>query len=90
MKKVKLEDGFEMQLDDHVLDNMELIDTLAEMKNDDDLVAISRLLKLMLGETGRKKLYDHIREKDGRVPIVAASKAVWEIFKSYKDEGKNR
>ena len=80
--------GFSYEISDNVFDNMELVDTIAEAKEDDP-VAISRLVKLVLGTEQRKKLYDHLRTEDGRVPTKETFEAIGEIFASFGQKGKN-
>ena len=49
--------GFAWQLDDAVLNNMELVDALAEMQEENPL-QISAVCRLVLGKAQRKALYD--------------------------------
>lgn len=79
--------GFSYELEDNVFDNMELVDTIAEA-TENDPVAVSRLVKLVLGTEQRKRLYDHLRTEDGRVPTAAVIETVGEIFTSF-GQGKN-
>jgi hypothetical protein len=58
---------------------MELIDAIASL-NDADPLAMSKVIVLLLGKDQRKKLYDHVRRKDGTVPAEAVSKDMAEIF----------
>lgn len=75
----KLKSGFEYKIEEHVLDNMELVDAITEV--DQNPTALSKVIKMLLGDEQRKKLYDHLRDpKNGNVPIVAVSDAVAEIF----------
>lgn len=75
----KLKSGFEYKIEDYVLDNMELLDAIAEV--DQNPMALPKVLKMLMGDEQRKKLYDHLRDpKNGNVPIVAVSDAVAEIF----------
>lgn len=75
----KLKSGFEYKIEDHVLDNMELLDEVSEV--DENPLVLSKVLKMLLGTEQRKKLYDHLRDpQNGNVSIVAVSKAVAEIF----------
>lgn len=83
----KLKSGFEYQIADEVRDNMELLDAIAEA--DDNPLAVSRVVKLLLGEEQRRKLYDHLRTDKGNVPIMAVSEAVAEIFNGSGQEVKN-
>lgn len=88
MKKITLENGLTLELDEKVMDNMELVDTLAEAADEDPL-AVSRMVKLILGTEGRKKLYESLRAEDGRVPVAKVSDAVKEIFEAFGEKGKN-
>lgn len=88
MKNVKLSSGLELEMDEKVMDNMELVDTLAEAADEDPL-AVSRMVKLVLGAENRKKLYDHLRTEDGRVPVAQVSDALKEIFEAFGEKGKN-
>jgi hypothetical protein len=88
MKTVKSEFGFTIDVDETLLDNMELVDALAEMQDDSPL-AISKVCKLALGEKKRKELYDHLRKENGTVPTADVTKAIIEIFNAFGDKGKN-
>ena len=88
MKKITLENGLTLEIDEKVLDNMELVDTLAEAADEDPL-AVSRMVKLILGTEGRKMLYESLRTEDGRVPVAKVSDAVKEIFEAFGEKGKN-
>lgn len=79
--------GFAWSLDDAVLNNMELVDALAEMQEENPL-QISAVCRLVLGKAQRKALYDHLRTEDGRVPVVALSNALGELMESFR-AGKN-
>lgn len=79
--------GFAWTLDERVVDNMELVDALADA-SDDDPLAVSRVCRLMLGDEQRKQLYDHLRTEDGRVPFREVSQALIDIMGGFK-AGKN-
>lgn len=86
--KGKTTSGFAYQIDENRLNNMELVDALADAENDNP-IAISRACGLLLGKETRAKLYDHLRTPDGRVPIEAVSKDMIEIFTAFGEKGKN-
>lgn len=88
IRKGKLENGFEFEIDDAVLDDMELIDTLAEADGGDALAA-SRAFSMVVGKEQKKRLYDYIRNEDGRVPIETAVNALTEMLETLGDDGKN-
>lgn len=79
--------GFSFALEETVLDNMELVDTLAQMQEGDPL-AISAVVRMVLGDQ-RRALYDHLRTADGRVPASAVSEEIRQIFDAFGKAGKN-
>lgn len=88
MKHIVLENGFELDVNESALNNMELFDALAEM-TEGNALALSNVVKLMLGNDNRKKLYDYIRKEDGTVPLEQVDKCVTEIMNLLGDKGKN-
>lgn len=87
IKKGVTASGFEFEIDDAVINDMELIDAIAESMDDNPL-AFSRVCAKLLGSEQRKKLYDHVRE-NGRVPLEKISTEITDIFNSFGDNGKN-
>lgn len=81
--KGKTSTGFEFDIEDERLDDMELVDIMAEI--DENPLLMSKLCKMLLGEEQKKRLYDHLRSEDGRVPIEATTNAIQEIFSSPGD-----
>ena len=65
--KGKTSTGFEFDIEDERLDDMELVDIMAEI--DENPLLMPKLCKMLLGEKQKKRLYDHLRSEDGRVPI---------------------
>lgn len=80
--------GFTYEINDEALDNMELIDAMAEAEEDNPQ-RFSKAVLLLLGKKQRNELYDHLRAEDGRVPIEAVSDAFVEIFTALGEQGKN-
>lgn len=87
MIKGKTSSGFAYELPENAIDNMELVDALAET-TENNPVAVSRVCRLFLGDSLRKRLYDHLRTEDGRVPIEALSNELGELFAAYGEAGK--
>lgn len=87
MIPAKTADGFEIELDENVLDDAELLDALGGME-DGDVFDMGRLAQRLLGKAGRKKLYDHLRTSEGRVPVAAVATALGELLHSFT-AGKN-
>ena len=88
MKGGKLKNGFEFEVDENVLDDMRLIDAMAEAQEDNP-TKFSKAILMVLGEDQRNRLYEHIALEDGRVPIGSISEAFVEIFEAMGEEGKN-
>lgn len=87
MKTVELSNGFKVTISENAMDNMELVDALAEM-TDDNPLEVSKVCTMVLGDN-KKELYNHIRTEDGRVPVKEVSKCIKEIFESFGEKGKN-
>jgi len=78
--------GFEFEIEDGVLDNMELLDAIAELE--ENPLKLTKVVKLLLGEETKERLYDHVRNEKGRVPAEALSTEVADIFKLLNDKVK--
>lgn len=80
--------GFEYEIDETALDNMELVDALADVDNGNPF-AITTVTNLMFGAQQRDKFYKKIKaENDGRVPITVFKNLIVEIFKCMDDDSK--
>ena len=86
--KGKLENGFEFEVDENILDNMELIDVLAEADQGNPLM-VSKAFTMVLGTEQKKTLYDTIRLEDGRVPVETALTALTDVITALGEDGKN-
>lgn len=87
IKHVKTGTGFECDIDEVVLDDMEVLDYLAAIDGQDFTKYPPLLAKLFKPEV-KKALYDHIRTPDGRVPYAAFDVEITDIFNGIKG-GKN-
>ena len=83
---MKTASGFEFEIEDGVLDNMELLDAIAELE--ENPLKLTKVVKLLLGEETKERLYDHVRNDKGRVPADALSTEVADIFKLLNDKVK--
>lgn len=88
MIRGKLKSGFQYEIDEKSLDNMEFIEALADAEGDDPLAFI-KVINILLGKEQKLALYNILRNKDGRVPIEATAQAVAEIMESAGEEVKN-
>jgi hypothetical protein len=79
IKHIKTASGFECDIDNEVLDDMEVLDDLAEIESG-KLLKYPALITKLMGESGKRALYDHVRTEDGRVPYTAFEQEITEIF----------
>lgn len=87
MITAKTESGFSIELEDDALEDQELFDAISGMQ-DGNVFSMSHLTERLLGTEGRKKLYDHLRTPDGRVPVAKVADALGELMNSFT-AGKN-
>lgn len=83
----KTASGFEFKVQDTALDNMELIDAIAAVE--EEPLALSSVVQLLLGTEEKKRLYSHLRREAGNVPVDAVSQELMDILAACGDEGKN-
>lgn len=86
-RTIKLESGFEATIDDAVMDDAEFVDLLADVE--ENPLRAGRILEWIYGKEGKKALYDHIRAKDGRVPVKAMNDAIEQTFNALGESEKN-
>ena len=87
MITAETKDGFAVELSEEALDNVELLDALAAVQ-DSDVLSLGRTIRLLMGKAQAKKLYDHLRTEDGRVPVAKVADALGELMNSFT-AGKN-
>lgn len=86
VKKGVTKSGFEYQINAELLNDMELLDAIAEME--DNPLNLSKVVRKVLGESQRKALYDHVRDESGKVTVDAVSEEFVEILCG-TSQGKN-
>ena len=79
---VTTKSGFTAEIDKEALDDIELLDDLERMDRGDYL-AVSSVLRRLLGEKQKKALYDFCRDpKTGRSSMTKVSATLQELFTS--------
>ncbi len=86
--KIVTKSGFAADIDKECLDDMELVDALADLYNDDGL-AVSRVASKLFTPEQKKGLYERLRNDKGRVPVKAFADEITEIFNKLGKMGKN-
>lgn len=74
----KTESGFEFEIDEEQLDDMEFIELMAAAQ--ENWLKFPAMLEKMLGKEQKARLYDHIKNDKGRVKPEELDKIVTEIF----------
>ncbi len=87
MKEITLDNGLKLKIEDNAMDDMELLDLLADL-DDGNGYAIPRVVDHLLGKEQKKALYDSVRV-NGRAPVTAVVEAMKEILDKLGDTGKN-
>lgn len=88
MVTAKTKTGFAFSVDENTMNDMEIVDILAD-KTIDDAFRLSYLLRKMMPDEQRKALYDHVRTDTGRVPLELLKNEIEDIFAAMGDAGKN-
>ena len=85
----KLSDGFEVEVNEAFLNDMEVVDKLAELAESDNDFASIRILSYvsekLFGKDGKKKIYDHIRDEKGVVKVDVFENAMAELMNSVSE-----
>lgn len=81
-RKVTTRSGFECEVDENVLNDMEIIDLALEADEDEQnqLIIYGKLIRKILPEDTKKRLYEHIRDESGRVPPDALLAELTDMF----------
>ena len=80
MKHIVTESGFETDIDESRLDDMELFDAIVDLQGG-DVTTIPLILSKIFG-ADKAALYAHCRTEDGRVPTQAVAAELTNIFEA--------
>lgn len=76
--------GFDFEIDEDALDDMELLEDLCALDRG-ELDALPAVLGRIIGTDQKKALYDHVRNEKGRVPTTAVVNEIKNIFEAAKE-----
>ena len=83
---VKTQSGFEIVLDEDVADNQELLENLIGIEENPENYI--KGIGILLGNDGKTRLYEHLRNEKGIVTASAVAKEVAETFTLISVESK--
>ena len=86
MITARTNDGFEIELDDNLMDDAEMVENL--FKAEKEGTAIFFMRDYLMSAEDKKRLYDHLRNEKGVVPLSALKQALNELMSSFA-AGKN-
>ena len=78
----KTKSGFAFCIPEKRLHNMELLDALTELETNG--AVLPKVVKLLLDADAKQKLYEHVRDEDGTVPMEAVVTEIYDIFQNGK------
>ena len=81
MIKGKTASGFAFSISDDARDDMELLENLTKLAKG-DFDDLSETIVMLLGEQQKKKLYEHCRQKSGRVSATRVFAEIESILTS--------
>lgn len=81
MKQIETSTGFSCNVNELAADDIEFLDLLCDL-DDGEIKAYRKVLKKLLSDDDIKRLFDHVRTEDGRVPVSAISAELVDIIKS--------
>ncbi|MDD6561366.1 MAG: hypothetical protein PUF17_10455 [Lactimicrobium massiliense] len=79
--------GFSFEVDEAVFNDAELLEDLAAL-DDGDVMKYPKVVKKILGTKQKAKLYDHVRDENGIVPLDKLGDEILDIFNANR-KGKN-
>lgn len=91
MIKVITKTGFEVEVSENVMNDMEVVDAIAMCDSKDNYEKVKGI-SILCGKIFRENkdaVYNHVRTEDGRVPTDAIEKEILDIFDAIGKEGKN-
>ena len=81
MTKIRLSCGFETEINEEAVNDVEMLEELNALQEENDPTAFIRITKLFGLEKGeRKRLYAALKDENGRTPVEEFVKAVTEMF----------
>ena len=85
--KGKTQSGFSFTVDVRRMRDIRFIELLAESeKGENPTLVLPRLVKMVLGDQQKEKLYKHLEDKDGFVDSTAVEAEMVEVFNIVKEK----
>ncbi|MDD6908286.1 MAG: hypothetical protein SPI59_01360 [Finegoldia sp.] len=72
--------GFKYKIENKRLNNYILLETISKLE--EDPLAITKVLELLLGSKQKEKLIDHLKDDEGIVDMDKMEREIEDIFKA--------
>lgn len=86
--KGKTRSGFEFEVDADVMDDMYMIEAIADTMNDNP-IALSKVCTMLFGKEQKERLYKHLEDEKGKVRVEKIGEEIVDVFASFGEQGKN-
>ena len=81
MTKIRLSCGFETEINEEAVNDVEMLEELNALQEENDPTAFIRIAKLFgMQKEERKRLYAALMDENGRTPVDKFVNAVTEMF----------
>jgi len=87
LRHIETDSGFVCDIDPDCMDDMEVLELVVRIDKG-DTTAYPEYAEKILGEDGKRRLYDHLRGSTGRVPVSATMDELSDIISKFRAEGK--
>ena len=77
----KLQDGFEIQIEEDSLNSWDLLEVLSDI-DEGETGLIVKAARILLGKEGVSKLKEHLRNENGKVQADTMVQAIAELMES--------
>ena len=88
MLQGKTESGFEFEIDEDIMDDMEVIEIIAEAG--DNALAVPKMIEALLGAEQKARIYEHCRGENGRVRASEVEKECAQIFEYLRTQNETK
>lgn len=79
MKQIETNSGFSVEVNASAADDLEFLDLICEL-DDGNPRAYRGILDKLMSKDDQKRLFDHVRTDDGRVPVSAITVELTDII----------
>lgn len=80
--------GFAYEVEKAAMNDMELVELLAD-GGENNPMTYPKMTEMIFGKEQKQRLYEHLRDEKGRVPVDGVMDALKDVFTAFGSAGKN-